>query len=177
MAKTARQTRQLYALCATALVLGRADLDGADNAGFDIALPIFTVGQTAEIADIHPQTLRQRTAGGARRYSLRDVDRLIQAQKLSQDEGINLSGITRILELQEETRQLRRQIKRMRAENDGSVFTAGRDGDIVEMQRSNSARRWRRDIHATVRELPSGTSDYDPDSRSDSKSVILWGLR
>ena len=65
----------------------------------------------------------------------------------------------------------------MRAENDGSVFTAGRDGDIVEMQRSNSARRWRRDIHATVRELPSGTSDYDPDSRSDSKSVILWGLR
>ena len=187
MAKTARQTRQLYALCATALVLGRADLDGADNAGFDIALPIFTVGQTAEIADIHPQTLRQSArggrgaprgpAGGARRYSLRDVDRLIQAQKLSQDEGINLSGITRILELQEETRQLRRQIKRMRAENDGSVFTAGRDGDIVEMQRSNSARRWRRDIHATVRELPSGTSDYDPDSRSDSKSVILWGLR
>ena len=35
MAKTARQMRQLYALCATALVLGRADLDGADNAGFD----------------------------------------------------------------------------------------------------------------------------------------------
>ena len=40
MAKTARQMRQLYALCATALVLGRADLDGADNAGFDIAMPI-----------------------------------------------------------------------------------------------------------------------------------------
>ena len=187
MAKTARQMRQLYALCATALVLGRADLDGADNAGFDIAMPIFTVGQVAEIANIHPQTLRQydrvglvvpqRTAGGARRYSLRDVDRLVQAQKLSQDEGINLSGITRILELQEETRQLRRQIKRMRAENDGSVFAAGRDGDIVEMQRSNSARRWRRDIHATVRELPSGASGYDPNVRTDSKSVILWGYR
>ena len=59
MAKTARQMRQLYALCATALVLGRADLDGADNAGFDIAMPIFTVGQVAEIANIHPQTLRQ----------------------------------------------------------------------------------------------------------------------
>lgn len=90
MAKTARQMRQLYALCATALVLGRADLDGADNAGFDIAMPIFTVGQVAEIANIHPQTLRQydrvglvvpqRTAGGARRYSLCDVDRLVQAQ-------------------------------------------------------------------------------------------------
>lgn len=65
----------------------------------------------------------------------------------------------------------------MRAENDGSVFTAGRDGDIVEMQRSNSARRWRRDIHATVRELPSGASGYDPNARTDSKSVILWGYR
>lgn len=187
MAKTAQQVRQLYALCATAIVLGRADLDGADNAGFDIALPIFTVGQVGEIANIHPQTLRQydrvglvvpqRTSGGARRYSLRDIDRLVQAQKLSQDEGINLAGITRILELQEETRQLRRQIRRMHAENDGSVFAAGRDGDIVEMQRSTSARRWRRDIHATVRELPSGTSGYDPDSSSGSKSMILWGYR
>lgn len=119
----------------------------------------------------------QRTSGGARRYSLRDIDRLVQAQKLSQDEGINLAGITRILELQEETRQLRRQIRRMHAENDGSVFAAGRDGDIVEMQRSTSARRWRRDIHATVRELPSGTSGYDPDSASGSKSMILWGYR
>ena len=129
-------------------------------------------------------TLRCRSSPSARlpksptfTPSLRDVDRLVQAQKLSQDEGINLSGITRILELQEETRQLRRQIKRMRAENDGSVFAAGRDGDIVEMQRSNSARRWRRDIHATVRELPSGASGYDPNARTDSKSVILWGYR
>ena len=79
MAKTARQMRQLYALCATALVLGRADLDGADNAGFDIAMPIFTVGQVAEIANIHPQTLRQydrvglvvpqRAARGATAYA------------------------------------------------------------------------------------------------------------
>ena len=187
MARLANQMKQLYAMCATALVMGRADLDGADDVGFDIELPIFTVGQTAELANIHPQTLRQydrlglvrpqRTDGGARRYCLRDIARLTRAQRLSQDEGINLSGITRILELQEETRQLRRQIKRMRAENDGSVFTAGRDGDIVEMQRSNSARRWRRDIHATVRELPSGASGYDSNARTDSKSVILWGYR
>lgn len=93
-------------MCATALVMGRADLDGADDVGFDIELPIFTVGQTAELANIHPQTLRQydrlglvrpqRTDGGARRYCLRDIARLTRAQRLSQDEGINLSGIARI---------------------------------------------------------------------------------
>ena len=69
---------------------------------------------------MHPQTLRQydrlglvvpqRTEGGARRYSLRDISRLAQAQQLSQEEGINLAGITRILELEEENRELRRQL-------------------------------------------------------------------
>ena len=83
MARLANQMKQLYAMCATALVMGRADLDGADDVGFDIELPIFTVGQTAELANIHPQTLRQydrlglvrpqRTDGGARRYCLRDI--------------------------------------------------------------------------------------------------------
>ena len=58
MARLANQMKQLYAMCATALVMGRADLDGADDVGFDIELPIFTVGQTAELANIHPQTLR-----------------------------------------------------------------------------------------------------------------------
>lgn len=94
MARLANQMKQLYAMCATALVMGRADLDGADDVGFDIELPIFTVGQTAELANIHPQTLRQydrlglvrpqRTDGGARRYCLRDIARLTRAQRLSQ---------------------------------------------------------------------------------------------
>ena len=97
MARLANQMKQLYAMCATALVMGRADLDGADDVGFDIELPIFTVGQTAELANIHPQTLRQydrlglvrpqRTDGGARRYCLRDIARLTRAQRLSQDEA------------------------------------------------------------------------------------------
>jgi len=149
MARLANQMKQLYAMCATALVMGRADLDGADDVGFDIELPIFTVGQTAELANIHPQTLRQydrlglvrpqRTDGGARRYCLRDIARLTRAQRLSQDEGINLSGIARILVLEEENRQLRREVKRMQTGDQESVFAAGRDGNIVEIQRSNPA--------------------------------------
>ncbi|RFT22109.1 MerR family transcriptional regulator, partial [Gardnerella vaginalis] len=43
----------------------------------------------------------------ARRYSLRDIDRLVQTQKLSQEDGVNLAGIMRILALQEENRQLK----------------------------------------------------------------------
>ena len=114
-----QQVRQLYEMCAIAIVAGRADLDGADEVGFD------TVGRAAELANVHPQTLRQydrlglvvpqRTGGGARRYSLRDVFRLVQAQQLSQEEGINLAGITRILELEEENRELRRQVERLQA--------------------------------------------------------------
>ena len=89
----------------------------AAEVGFDIELPVFSVGAAGELANVHPQTLRQydrlglvvpqRTEGGARRYSLRDISRLAQAQQLSQEEGINLAGITRILELEEENRELR----------------------------------------------------------------------
>ncbi|MBT1169698.1 MULTISPECIES: helix-turn-helix transcriptional regulator [Bifidobacterium] len=200
MARTANQMRQLYAMCATALVMGRADLDGADEVGFDIELPIFTVGQAAELAGIHPQTLRQydrlglvrpqRTDGGARRYCLRDIARLTRAQRLSQDEGINLSGIARILSLEEENRQLRREVKRMQSANEDSVFAAGRDGNIVEVQRSNRARLWRNAIRRETRELPgrpapaaAGYGQNAADSRSavaspytdDSKSMVLWG--
>ena len=117
-----------------------------------------------ELANIHPQTLRQydrlglvrpqRTDGGARRYCLRDIARLTRAQRLSQDEGINLSGIARILVLEEENRQLRREVKRMQTGDQESVFAAGRDGNIVEVQRSNRARLWRNAIRRETRELP-----------------------
>ncbi|MDY4678655.1 heat shock protein transcriptional repressor HspR [Bifidobacterium tsurumiense] len=181
MARAAKQIRALYELCAIALVEGRADLDGADEVGFDIDLPMFTVGRAAQLADIHPQTLRQydrqglvvpqRTEGGARRYSLRDIDRLVQAQSLSQDEGINLAGIVRILELQEENRQLRRQVKRLSNPAGSSIFAADTDGGIVEVQRSRSARMWRHDIHTRRRELPGSRVGGE----EVSNSVVLWG--
>lgn len=196
------EMRRLYAMCATALVIGRADLDGADEVGFDIELPAFTVGQTAELAHIHPQTLRQydrlglvsprRTEGGARRYSLRDIARLVRTQHLSQDEGINLTGITRILDLEEENRQLRRELKRTLDAADGSVFAAGRDGDIVEVHRSNRARLWRNAIRRQTRELPgrsdsasalglyrdsNARDDDNADGTDDSRALILWGWR
>lgn len=79
--------------------------------------PIYVISVAAEMAGMHPQTLRQydrlglvsprRTAGGGRRYSLRDIDTLREVQRLSQEDGINLVGIKRILELEAEVEELR----------------------------------------------------------------------
>ncbi|MCL2465297.1 MAG: MerR family transcriptional regulator, partial [Micrococcales bacterium] len=73
---------------------------------------------------MHPQTLRQydrlglvspgRTRGRGRRYSLRDIALLREVQRLSQDEGVNLAGIKRILELEAELATARRQVEFLR---------------------------------------------------------------
>src|SRR5665647_3119748 len=73
---------------------------------------------------MHPQTLRQydrlglvspgRATGRGRRYSLRDIATLREVQRLSQEEGINLAGIKRILVLEEPVERLRRQIEALR---------------------------------------------------------------
>lgn len=187
MSPKTRQVRELYTMCATALAQGRVDLDGADDVGFDVMLPMFTVSQVGELCEIHPQTLRQydriglivpqRTEGGSRRYSLRDIARLAEAKRLSQDEGINLSGITRILELQEETRQLRRQLRRVQDAERESVFSAGRDGSVVEMQRDSSARTWRRSVRTEIRALPTRSHEDDGEDTTNSKSIVVWEYR
>jgi MerR family transcriptional regulator/heat shock protein HspR len=69
----------------------------------------FLISVAAELAGMHAQTLRtydrlglvspERSAGGGRRYSERDVTLLREIQRLSQDEGVNLAGIKRIIEL------------------------------------------------------------------------------
>ena len=186
-ARAARQIKRLYEMCAMAIVAGRADLDGAA----DIELPVFSVGAAGELANVHPQTLRQydrlglvvpqRTEGGARRYSLRDISRLAQAQQLSQEEGINLAGITRILELEEENRELRRQVERLRKPAGSSVFAADADGGIVEVERSQRARMWRRQLRADARQLPSRESvraeRAEEGDDMGSRSVVVWGIR
>lgn len=193
MTPITRETKALYEMCAVALVRGSATLDGADEVGFTIDLPVFTVSHVARLTNTHPQTLRQydrlrlimpqRTEGGARRYSLRDISRIVQTQHLSQNEGINLAGIMQILDLQEENRQLKRQVRHLTEAAESSernIFAANADGDIVEMQRSRNARRWRRDIRAERRALPSSysSSEYanasDNNAIKDEKSVVLW---
>lgn len=72
---------------------------------------VYVISVAAELAGVHPQTLRtyerrgliepSRTVGGTRRYSERDIDRVRLIQQLTQEEGVNLAGVIRILELQD----------------------------------------------------------------------------
>lgn len=85
---------------------------------------IFTISVAAQLAGMHPQTLRsydriglvspRRAPGRGRRYSPRDVARLRLIQHLSQQEGINLNGIRRILELEDHLLELERQVAELR---------------------------------------------------------------
>jgi len=82
--------------------------------------PVFVISVAAQLAGMHPQTLRtydriglvspRRTAKRGRRYSARNIAQLRLIQRLSQDEGINLEGIRRILSLQDEIDDLRAQV-------------------------------------------------------------------
>ena len=165
---TKAEIKKAYALCAQSLIEGRAELEDAEDAGFHMDAPVFTVGQTAQLADIHPQTLRQydrlglivpqRTVGGARRYSLRDIQRLTQAQHLSQDESINLAGITRILSLMEENRQLKRQVKRLRRPAGSSVFAAGADGEVIEFERAARLAGWRSRLYSQTLQIEASST-------------------
>ncbi|MCL2455049.1 MAG: MerR family transcriptional regulator [Micrococcales bacterium] len=104
--------------------------------------PMFVISVAAQMAGMHPQTLRQydrlglvspgRSRGRGRRYSLRDVATLREIQRLSQDEGINLAGIKRILALEDEVRTLHRQLFSLRELLDpaGRVFSASATGDV-----------------------------------------------
>lgn len=83
----------------------------------------FLISVAAELAGMHAQTLRtydrlglvspQRSAGGGRRYSERDVDLLREIQRLSQDEGVNLAGIKRIIELTNHVEALQARVVEM----------------------------------------------------------------
>ena len=82
--------------------------------------PMFVISVAAELAEMHPQTLRQydnlglvspvRTAGNSRRYTMRNIAQLREVARLSA-EGVSLTGIKRILELENENASLRKQVR------------------------------------------------------------------
>ncbi|EHI10844.1 MerR family transcriptional regulator [Mycolicibacterium thermoresistibile ATCC 19527] len=86
----------------------------------------FMISVAAELAGMHAQTLRtydrlglvrpKRSPGGGRRYSWRDVELLREVQRLSQDEGVNLAGIKRIIELTNQVEQLQARVKELTQE-------------------------------------------------------------
>jgi MerR family transcriptional regulator/heat shock protein HspR len=139
---------------------------------FDETAAVFVISVAAQLAGMHPQTLRQydrlglvspsRTSGRGRRYSSRDVAMLREVQRLSQDEGVSLAGIKRILELETHVDALRRKVielqedlerARLAADQQHRVFTANHAGDIVSVPRGQRVPR----------------SAFGP-----SQSVVVW---
>jgi len=110
--------------------------------------PVYVISVAAELSGMHPQTLRSydrlglvspgRSSGRGRRYSLRDILVLRQVQRLSQEDGVNLSGIKLILELEAELDRSRQvmaemnaQLTQLRAELESTRAVAARLAGLV----------------------------------------------
>ncbi|MGE2817826.1 heat shock protein transcriptional repressor HspR [Mycobacterium heidelbergense] len=110
----------------------------------------FLISVAAELAGMHAQTLRtydrlglvtpRRTSGGGRRYSQHDVDLLREVQRLSQDEGVNLAGIKRIIELTNQVEALQARLKEMAEEI--AMLRANQRRDVAVVPKSTALVVW-----------------------------------
>jgi MerR family transcriptional regulator, heat shock protein HspR len=88
--------------------------------------PRYMISVAADLVGMHPQTLRiyeqkglvrpKRTAGNTRLYSELDIERLRLIQRLTSEIGLNLAGVERVLNLEDELQRMKRQLERMEAE-------------------------------------------------------------
>lgn len=117
---------------------------------------VFVISVAAELSGMHAQTLRtydrmglvtpQRTSGGGRRYSRKDVELLRTVQRLSQEEGVNLAGIKAIIQLQKENERLRNELQEVRQENARLKQERAQNprprGEIVHVPRTTAVVMW-----------------------------------
>ncbi|MER6301407.1 helix-turn-helix domain-containing protein [Kitasatospora sp. NPDC001539] len=127
--------------------------------------PVYVISVAAELSGLHPQTLRQydrlglvspdRTAGRGRRYSARDIQQLREVQRLSQDEGINLAGIKRIIELENQVAALQSRI---------TELVDSLEGAAAALQQREAA------VHASYRR---DLVPYQPPT-PQSSALVVW---
>ena len=127
--------------------------------------PVFVISVAAELAGMHAQTLRQydrlglvspgRTPGGGRRYSPRDVALLREVQRLSQEDGVNLAGIKRIIELESRVEALEHRVHEL----------------LEELQTAESRR-----IAAEAAVSATYRRDLVP-QRSSPSALVIWRPR
>lgn len=132
----------------------------------DETTPLFVISVAAELSGMHPQTLRQydrmglvsptRTQGKSRRYTVQDVAKLLEIQRLS-TEGVSLEGIRRVMNLVDENTELKQRVRDLERElanqvmnqPGNRVFAAGEQGVIrlnpgQRPERSGSVVLWRK---------------------------------
>ena len=113
--------------------------------------PVYVISVAAQLSGLHPQTLRTydrmglvspgRSTGRGRRYSMRDVLALREVQRLSQDEGVNLAGIKRIIELTNQVEALQSRLKEMAGELE--VLRGNQRRDIAVVPKSTAVVVWK----------------------------------
>ncbi|WP_445168290.1 heat shock protein transcriptional repressor HspR [Mycolicibacterium sp. Dal123E01] len=111
----------------------------------------FLISVAAELAGMHAQTLRtydrlglvspRRSSGGGRRYSERDVELLREVQRLSQDEGVNLAGIKRIIQLTNQVEALQSRLEEMMDELE--LLRANQRRDLAVVPKSTALVVWK----------------------------------
>jgi MerR family transcriptional regulator/heat shock protein HspR len=140
---------------------------------------VYVISVAAELAGVHPQTLRvyerkgllrpQRTTGNTRRYSADDIQRLRRIQDLTQREGVNLAGAKMVLELEEQLEGMRRDLTRM--------------AERMELLEANVARDMRRMAHEVSQIVPARDhrslgdlwSEYRQRTKSANRRPIEMG--
>lgn len=130
--------------------------------GADEYTPVFVISVAAELSGMHAQTLRSydrlglvspgRTTGGGRRYSMRDIAMLREVQRLSQEDGVNLAGVKRIIELENQVDALRERVAELTeelasaygaAEQAAAAVHASYRRDLVPFRQENALVVWR----------------------------------
>ena len=106
--------------------------------------PVFMISVAAELAEMHPQTLRmyerrglirpQRSSKSTRLYSLDDVERLRRIQQLVAECGLNLAGVERVMQMEEQLEALQRKLDEVQA--DMERFVTGASEELAAVHRS-----------------------------------------
>jgi MerR family transcriptional regulator/heat shock protein HspR len=121
-----------------------------DNTQRPAARAVYIISVAAELAGVHPQTLRiyerkglvqpARTDGGSRRYSDADIAQLQRIQELT-DEGLNLAGVKRVLELEGEVARLQAELAQLTADGRAAMAEADqrRREEVAEVERQHRA--------------------------------------
>jgi len=130
--------------------------------GSEEDLPVFVISVAAQLSGLHAQTLRSydrlglvspgRTSGGGRRYSMRDIALLREVQRLSQEDGVNLAGIKRIIELENQVDALQARLAELTDELAGAYAVAQQTAaavhasyrkDLVPLHRQTALVVWK----------------------------------
>ena len=138
----------------------QSDAEEAEETVVERSRGVFMISVAAELAEMHPQTLRlyeargliapQRSAKNTRLYSHEDVDRLRRIQEMTAERGLNLAGVETVLELEQRLEEMRDEVRRMRSR-----------ADELERQMGDEVAHARRTLRSETEIVPYGAYDAD----------------